>query len=85
MIWDEEFFASYIEYTIKNFKETYDVAQIIKNDKARCPICNSELKEELEVGKLNLYECDNCLEQFVVERLGSIYFLVAYNNEKDEK
>jgi hypothetical protein len=79
MVWDEAFFANYVEYLITEFSKNFTFVKLVKGEKARCPACNSEVNDTLEVGNLNLCECDNCLFQFAVERLGSIYYIVANN------
>ena len=54
-----------------------------KAEKARCPICNSETKENLDEGQVAHYECQNCLSNFLIEKIGTIYYIISHKNEND--
>lgn len=59
IIWDNDYFISYIEYTLNKTMMDFDNAVFIKGI-ARCPICNSEYKSDFEIGKTIIAECKNC-------------------------
>lgn len=75
-------FHNYIAYLIDNYKNMgYNLIIFQKSTKARCPLCNSETKTMIDEGSLAHYECPNCLCQFLIERIGSIYYIISHKQD----
>lgn len=76
-------FHNYIAHLITNYRNMgYSIILFQKTIKARCPICNSETSILIEEGQLAHYECPNCLSQFLIERIGSIYYIISYKENE---
>ena len=81
-LFDDLFFYDKLDRIIKEWETFFDDVLYQKgHDYPRCPECGTLTLDRYEIEKVVNKQCKSCFTEFSVQRIGSIYFIIAFNEK----